>query len=147
MRVNLLILTCSLLITLPTAAQFHRPETPFGLGGSLADGLIVPIASDDGLDYLEMAALSGDRRASALLAVLLQDKAEIEGSLVRSALYFQVALAAGCSDLRVLAERAMARLSPDQRAAYDEALPRWIPATGSVADMPVKGHCLSWQAP
>ena len=144
MRINLLILTYILLMTIPAAAQFYEPDTPFGLGSPPFDGLTVPIGSDAGLASLERAIAMGDRRASALLAVLLQDSPDVENSLVRSAIYFQVAIVAGCSDLEVLTATAVARLSPDELASYQTILPFWIPASGTQLEPPHKGPCLSW---
>lgn len=89
MRINLLILTCILLMTIPAAAQFYEPDTPFDLGSPPLNGVTVPIGSDAGLASLEQAVVMGDRRASALLAVLLQDSPDVENSLVRSAIYFR----------------------------------------------------------
>lgn len=142
MRVSVLLLLCILSMSAPSAAQSYRLDLPHAVGMPQAGDVNVPIGRADGLTHLETAALSGDRRASALLAVLLQDTPEVEGSLVKSALHFQIAIAAGCSDLATLAAKAVARLSPDQRAAYDQALPRWIPAGEIGAGS--KGRCLSW---
>lgn len=76
--------------------------------------------------------------------VQLQDRQDTGDSLVRSAIHFQVAIAAGCSDLEGLAAGAVARLSPEERASYETILPFWIPARGTLPDMPNKGPCLSW---
>ena len=144
MRVRLLILLSTLSMAQPAAAQFYSFEGPPTLGMPQAGGIKVPIGSAEGLDYLETSALLGDRNASALLAVLLQDMPQTAGNLVKSALHFQLAVAAGCSDLEILAARAVARLSSEQRAAYDAALPRWVPATDTTAKASLKGPCLSW---
>lgn len=141
MRVNVLILTCILSLTESAVAQV---ELPSALVGPHVGNIDVPIGSERGLDQLEKAALLGERRASALLAVLLQEASHIEGSLIRSAIHFQVAIAAGCSDLRAPAAMAVARLSPDERQTYDLALPFWLPAIADQPDARSKGPCLSW---
>ena len=144
MRISLLILVCILSATRPSLAQYDTARTPpdprrpaIGLVG-------IPLGSAEGLHQLESAALRGDRRASALLAVLLQDMSDIEGGLVKSALHFQVAIDAGCSDLQALSIQAVARLTPAQRADYDAALPHWVPDPGGHAVAGMKGRCLSW---
>ncbi|MBU1336855.1 MAG: hypothetical protein KJ944_13075 [Alphaproteobacteria bacterium] len=144
MRVSVFLLICTLSLSAPVAAQSYRLDAPLVQGPPQAGDVNVPIGRADGLGYLEAAALSGDRRASALLAVLLQDSPDVEGNLVKSALHFQAAVAAGCSDLATLAARAVARLSPDQRAEFEQALPRWSPAGADVPQAGIKGRCLSW---
>lgn len=144
MRVSLIVFSCILLMTDPIAAQFGRFDPQDALGQLQAGDINVPIGSADGLEYLERPALAGDRSASASLAVLLQDTPEVEGSLVKSALHFRLAIAAGCTDLEALAQRALGRLSPDERAEYDRALPRWIPSSAAVAQAGTRGRCLSW---
>lgn len=144
MRVNVIILTCTLSLTEPAAAQLGTPYAPPDPGSPPVYGMRGPIGSDDGLDALERSALHGDRNAVALLAVLLQDAPEMEGSLVRSALHFRVAIAAGCSDVDILAAHAVGRLSPEQRAVYERDLPHWVPATEMAPDPRLKGPCLRW---
>lgn len=140
MRVNLLILSCMLSISTPAAAQY--------LGGPARGDprvdVLAPIGSAEVLAWLEQSALMGDRHASAVLAMLLQDTPDIEGHLVKSALHLQVAIAAGCKDLDVLAERAVARLSHEDRLTYEQALPYWLPAPAPVTSSHIKDHCLSW---
>ena len=144
MRVSLLILICVLSAARPASAQSGLWQGPHDPGHSPMGMVRIPGGSPDGLKALESAALAGDRRASALLAVLLQDMPAVEGGLVKSALHFQVAIAAGCADLDALSARAVARLSPAQSRAYQQALPRWVPAGGSVVPAALRGRCLSW---
>lgn len=140
MRVNLLILSCMLSMPTPATAQFRDGPAP----GDPRVDLLAPIGSPEGLAWLEQSALMGDRNASAMLAMLLQDTPDIEGHLVKSALHLQVAIAAGCKDLEALAERAVARLSREDRRTYEQALPHWLPAPATVTRAPIQGHCLSW---
>ena len=142
MRISLLILSCTLSMMDPCAAQVARLDQPPVAAGSTVGSNLLPIGSPEGLHQLERAAWSGDRRASALLAVLLQDSPDLDGNLVKSALHFQAAVAAGCIDVNALAERALARLSPGDRRAYDQALPYWRPSAEPSAQS--RGRCLSW---
>jgi hypothetical protein len=144
MRVSVFFLVVTLSMSAPATAQSSRLEAPFALGLPHAGDINVPIGTVDGLEYLERSALSGERSASALLAVLLQDTPEVEGSLVKSALHFQLAIAAGCNDLEALAQVALGRLSPEERAEYDRALPRWVPAGETATQTGMRGRCLSW---
>lgn len=139
MRVSMLLLGyLSLFMASASAQDWHGPSAA-DAGRSAPAG-----ANQYSLAALEKAAFLGQREASALLAVLLQDSPEVENNLVKSAIHFQVAIVAGCSDLEVPAARAVARLSPDERASYETILPFWIPARGTLPDMPNKGPCLSW---
>ncbi len=139
MRVSMLLLgSLSLFIGSATAQDWH------GLPGTDAGGFAPSGANEYSLVVLERAAFLGQREASALLAVMLQDATEGENNLVRSALHFQVAIAAGCSDVDILAAHAVERLSPQQRAAYERDLPHWVAATGAAPDLRLKGPCLRW---
>ena len=144
MRVSLLVLFCLLSMARPPLAQTAFVDRPVALGVSDGSDSTAPIGSPQGLARLEQAALQGDRHASALLAVLLQDSPEVPGGLVKSALHFQVAMFAGCTDLQILAERAVARLLPDDRASYDAALPHWLPGEAVVSHTIMRARCLSW---
>jgi hypothetical protein len=144
MRASLLALSCMSLMLEPATGQVTNPGAMPGPGGFQANKLNLPVTSEGGIEQLERSALLGDRRASALLAVLLQENARVADGLVKSAIHFQVAIAAGCTDLDGLAARTVERLSPEQRVSYEEALPRWVPTPP--VDMPpaVKGRCLGW---
>lgn len=147
MRVSLLVVSSALLMIHPAAAQSGRFGTRDVLAPLPADSHAAPIGSDAGLAHLERSALAGDRRASALLALLLQERPDMAGSLVRSALHLQVAIAAGCSDLDAIADDVVARLSPVDRAAYDQALPHWVGVDGAPVALAAKGRCLAAPSP
>jgi len=139
MRVSMLLLGYLSLFTVMASAQdWHAPAGP-NAGGFAPSG-----ANEYSLTVLEKAAFLGQREASALLAVMLQDAAEGKNNLVRSALHFQVAIASGCSDVDILAAHAVERLSPEQRAAYERDLPHWVPATEAPPDPRLRGPCLRW---
>lgn len=139
MRVSMLLLGCLSLFIGSASGQDWR-----GPMGTIAGGWNPSGANEYSLAVLEKAAFLGQREASALLAVMLQDAVDVENSLVQSALHFQVAVAAGCSDLDILAAHAVERLSGEQRAAYERDLPRWAPATAPGPDPRLKGPCLRW---
>lgn len=144
MRVSMLLLFClSLCIGATCAQEWSGPEWSRPMG-TIAGGHNPSAANEYSLAVLERAAFLGQREASALLAVMLQDAADVENSLVRSALHFQVAIAAGCSDLDILAARAIERLSPDQRADYERDLPQWMPVTPTGPEPRLKAPCLRW---
>lgn len=137
MRVSMLLLgTLSLFIGSASGQDWQ------GSMGTIAGGLNPSGADEYSLVVLERAAFLGQREASALLAVMLQDAGDVENSLVKSALHFQVAIAAGCSDLDILAARAVERLSAEQRAEYERDLPLWASATAP--DPGLKAPCLRW---
>lgn len=139
MRVSMLLLGClSLFIGSASGQDWPEPM------GTIAGGFNPSAVNEYSLVVLERAAFLGQREASALLAVMLQDAADVEDSLVRSALHFQVAIAAGCSDVDILAARAVERLSPEQRANYERDLPHWAPTTAAGPDPRLKGPCLRW---
>lgn len=139
MRVSMFLLgTLSLFIGSASGQDWRGPM------GTFAGGFHPSGASEYSLAVLERAASLGQREASAQLAVMLQDAADVENNLVKSALHFQVAIAAGCSDLDILAAHAVARLSGKQRAAYERDLPLWAPATAAGPDPRLKGPCLHW---
>lgn len=144
MRVSLLILGCSLAMAGPASGQLDGLHEPYALGGLRSGSMDVPIGSDGGIEQLEKAALLGDRKASALLAIMLQERPEMAGGLLKSAIHFQVAIASGCSDLGALAARALERLSPDERTSFDLVLPHWVPAVGTQTNARSEGPCLSW---
>jgi len=139
MRVSMLLLgSLSLFIGSANAQDWYAPP------GANAGGFAPSGASEYSLAVLERVAFLGQREASALLAVMLQEATEGENNLVRSALHFHVAIAAGCSDVDILAAHAVDRLSPEQRAAYERDLPHWAPATAVTPDPRLKGPCLRW---
>ena len=139
MRVSMLLLgTLSLFIGSASGQDWRGPM------GTIAGGFNPSGANEYSLVVLERAAFLGQREASALLAVMLQDAADVENSLVKSALHFQVAIAAGCSDLDILAAHAVERLSGEQRAAYEQELPHWVSATPTGPDPRLKAPCLRW---
>lgn len=147
MRISLLVISCSLLIIDCAAAQPGRLVAPDALEPLPAGGVTVPIGSASGLKALERSALAGDRRASALLAVLLLEMDETEGNLLKAALHLQVAIAAGCSDLDAIADHVVARLSAVDRAAYDRALPHWVAADSAPVALAARGRCLAGPVP
>jgi hypothetical protein len=104
MRVSMLLLGILSLFICSASGQDWRGPT-----GTISGGFNPSGANEYSLAVLERAAFLGQREASALLAV--QDAADVENSLVKSALHFQVAIAAGCSDLDILAAHAVERLS------------------------------------
>ena len=139
MRVSMLLLGyLSLFIGSASGQDWQGPM------GTNAGGFNPSGANEYSLVVLERAAFLGQREASAQLAVMLQDAGDVENSLVKSALHFQVAVAAGCSDLDILAAHAVARLSPEQRADYERDLPHWTPATAARLDPRLTGPCLRW---
>ena len=139
MRVSMLLLGyLSLFIGSASGQDWRAPM------GTIAGGFNPSGANEYSLVVLERAAFLGQREASALLAVMLQDAADVDDNLVRSALHFQVAIASGCSDLDILAAHAIERLSPEQRAAYERDLPHWVPRTEIEPDPRLKGPCLQW---
>ncbi len=147
MRICLLVISCSLLIIDCAAAQSGRLAAPDTLGPLPAGGIREPLGSAASLKALERSALAGDRRASALLAVLLQEMGETDGNLLKAALHLQVAIAAGCSDLDAIADHVVARLTPADRAVYGRALPRWVAADSAPVALAAKGRCLAGPMP
>lgn len=144
MRVSMLLLFCLSLCIGPTGAQEWSGPEWSGPMGTIAGGHNPSGANEYSLAVLERAAFLGQREASALLAVMLQDAGDVENNLVKSALHFQVAIAAGCSDVGILAAHAVERLSPEQRADYASQLPQWVPPTPTQPAPRSKGRCLRW---
>jgi hypothetical protein len=140
MRVSMVLFGCFLVSASSASAQ----DWYGAMGQGRPTGLI---AGERGLAVLQGPAFQGQREASALLAVTLQDNADVENNLVKSALHFQLAIASGCTDLDILAVHAVGRLSPEQRAAYEQDLPHWVPATQIEPDPSLKGPCLRWWGP
>lgn len=144
MRVSMLLLGClSLCIGATTAQEWPGPQWSDPMG-TIAGGRNPSGANEYSLVVLERAALLGQREASALLAVMLQDAGDVENNLVKSALHFQVAIAAGCNDVEILAAHAVERLSEEQRAEYERQLPQWVAATAMKPDPRIMGRCLRW---
>lgn len=126
------------------AAELESAEAFYELGMiSLIEDAPKTGEVDTGLGYLARAGQLGDRRASAMLGVLLQDLPEVEHSLVKSALHFQVAIARGCDDVGEDAAHALARLSPEERASYEYNLPATLVLSelDAAGRSQAKGHC------
>ena len=80
-----------------------------------------------------------------MVGVLLQDLPEVDQSLVKSAINFQLAIARGCDDLDDEAAQAIARLSPEERRTYDYNLAGNLAmnAQDAVVHYDDKAHCLN----
>jgi TPR repeat protein len=105
------------------AAELGNAEAHFRLGVLSMQMVAETGDLDTGLGHLALAGQLGHRGASAFLGVLLQEIPEVEDHLVKSALNLQVAIARGCDDLDKTMARAVARLSPEERALYERSLP------------------------
>ena len=105
------------------AAELGNAEAHFQLGVFAMQSIAETSDLDTGLMHLARAGQLGHRGASAFLGVLLQEIPEVEDHLVKSALNLQVAIARGCDDLDKTTARAVARLSPEERALYERSLP------------------------
>jgi uncharacterized protein len=127
------------------AAELDNPDALYILGGMYLQSPYVTPDIDTSLKYLARAGELGQRRASALLANMLQEIPEVEDHLLKSAIHFQIAIAAGCDDLDAHAAQAVARLSPEERASYEYNLAIWVPPAEPGAHEPSvsQGHCLS----
>jgi FOG: TPR repeat, SEL1 subfamily len=125
------------------AAELDDPDALYVMGGVSLENAAVTGDVDTGLGYLSRAAELGQRRASALLGLLLEDLPEVPHHLVKSAFHYQMALAAGCDDIGDAAARAVARLSPDELEALDYNLALWAPDTDPRDAKPAPGPCLS----
>lgn len=104
------------------AAELGNAEAHFRLGVLSMQMVAETGDLDTGLGHLALAGQLGHRGASAFLGVLLQEIPEVEHHLVKSALNLQVAIARGCSDLDQTAAQVIARLSPKERALYEQSL-------------------------
>lgn len=127
------------------ATALHEQNAIYALARVYLEGKYEAADIDLGLQFLVWSAQLGNRRASALLAVVLQDMPEVEHNLVKSAIHFQIAIARGCDDLTKAAERAVDRLSFEELRDYKYNLPGSIPMIEREPHdhTPTTGHCLS----
>jgi TPR repeat protein len=125
------------------AAELDNPDALYVMGGVSLENAAKTGDVDTGLGYLARAAQLGQRRASALLGLLLEDFPEVPHHLVKSAFHYQTALAAGCDDISDATARAVARLSPDELETLEYNLALWEPASDPRDPKPAPGHCLS----
>ena len=127
------------------AITLDEPNSIYALSQVYMEGKYEPADIDLGLQFLVWAAQLGHRRASAVLATVLQEIPEVEHNLVKSAIHYQIAIARGCDDLGKPAARAIARLSPQELAMYEYNVTDSIPAVERAAHdhEPSTGHCLS----
>jgi hypothetical protein len=125
------------------AAELDNPDALFLVAGAAMQAAPSTGSIDLAMDYLARAAQLGQRQASALLGVVLEDFPEDPQHRLKSAFHYQAAVLAGCEDVREAAARAVARLSPDERAALDYNLALWLPKTDPRDPQPVKGQCLA----
>lgn len=125
--------------------SLHEPNSIFALGQIYLEGKYETADIDLGLQFLAWAAQLGNRRASAMLAVVLQEVPEVPQNLIKSAIHYQIAIARGCDDLATPAAQAVARLSGQDLATYKFNLPDSIAAVERDPHNhePVSGHCLS----
>ncbi len=125
------------------AAELDNPDALFLLAGTLMNNEATAESVDTAMHYLLRAAQLGQRQASAMLGVLLEDFPEDPEHRVKSAFHYQVAVAAGCSDVKKEAARALARLSPDEVEALEHHLALWKPETDPRDPQPIPGQCLA----
>lgn len=110
------------------AVTLREPNSMFALGVIYLQGQHEPADIDLGLQFLSWSAQLGNRRASAMLGLLLQEIPEVDYHLVKSAAHFEVAIAEGCDDLGEEAAKAVARLSAEDLALYERSLPDAFPS-------------------
>ncbi|MBU1305658.1 MAG: sel1 repeat family protein [Alphaproteobacteria bacterium] len=125
------------------AAALDDPDALYVLGGAALQDIAVTGDIDTALGYLSKAARLGQRRASALLGVLLEDFPEVPDNVFKSALHYHAAIAAGCDDISDAAARVAARLSPDELKALQGDLAHYLPKRDPRDEQPVPGHCLA----
>lgn len=127
------------------ASTLDESNSIFALGMVYLTGKHEPADIDLGLQFLSWSAQLGNRRASAMLAIVLQEIPEVEHHLVKSAAQFQVAMARGCDDLDKEAALAMSLLSPQERALYDRSMTEDLfEVNHELHDhVPERAHCLS----
>lgn len=126
------------------AAELNSSDALYALGMLALQDAPQTGDVDTGLGYLAHATYLGNRRAPAMIGVLLQELPEVEQNLVKSALNFQVAIARGCDDVHDEAVQAIARLSAEQRETYEYNLPGNLVMTEQNASVHYddKAHCL-----
>jgi uncharacterized protein len=127
------------------AVSLDEPNSMLALSQVYMEGRYEPADIDMALQFLAWSAQLGNRRASAMLAVLMQEVPEIEHNLVKSAIHYQIAMARGCDDLGKPAARAVSRLSPQELALYQRSLPNPMPVAQPEPHdhRPGTEHCLS----
>ena len=107
------------------AAELNEPYALYVLGGMYLEGVYVDYNMDYGLSYLSQAAYFGQRNAMALLGIVIQDKADDQNRLVKSAFHFRRALAAGCEDVGELLAQTVAHLSVEELDMLEYNLVAW----------------------
>ena len=93
------------------AAELNEPYALYVLGSMYVEGVYVDHDLDSGVYYVAQAAYFGQRRAMALLGIVIQGKSNDPDRLVKSAFHFRRAIAAGCNDV----DHLLAQLTPARR--------------------------------
>ena len=125
------------------AAELNEPYALYVLGGLYLEGIYVDYDLNSALYYLSQAAHFGQRRAMALLGIVIQDKPNDPNRLLKSAFHFRRALASGCSDVAELTAQAIQRLSPDEVEMLEYNLVAWQPDMAPHEMGLPPGPCLS----
>ena len=115
----------------------------FFVAGAAMQNAVKTGSIDTAMTYLLRAAQLGQRQASAMLGVILEDFPEDPDYRLKSAFHYQMAVAAGCVDVKKPAADAVARLSAEERAALEYNLTLWQPEIDPRDPQPVPGQCLA----
>lgn len=125
------------------AAELDNPDALFLVAGLAMQNAVETGSIDTAMDYYLRAAQLGQRQASAMLGVILEDFPEDPDHRLKSAFHYQVAVAAGCVDVRKSAAHAVARLSADELKALEYNLSLYQPEIDPRDPQPVPGRCLA----
>ena len=126
------------------AAELDNPDALFLLADVALKQAPLTGDIDTGMQYLLRAAQLGQRQASAMLGILFEELPEDPDYRLKSAYHYQVAVAAGCTDMTELAAQAKARLSAEELDALEYNLVHWRrPATDPRDPQPTPGQCLA----
>lgn len=125
------------------AAELDDPDALFLAAGAAMQNAVATGSIDTAMRDLLRAAQLGQRQASAMLGVLFEDLPGDPDHRLKSAFHFQIAVAAGCTDMKEAAAEAVARLSAEELAALDYNLALWQPEIDPRDPQPVPGQCLA----
>lgn len=125
------------------AAELNNPDALFLVADAAMQRAAATGSIDTAMGYLSRAAQLGQRQASAMLGVILEDFPEDPDNQLKSAFHYQMAVAAGCTDVKKAAAQAVARLSADELEALEYNLSLWQPDIDPRDPQPVPGQCLA----
>jgi hypothetical protein len=125
------------------AAELDNPDALFLAADAAMQNAVATGSIDTAMGYLLRAAQLGQRQASAMLGFILEDFPEDPDHRLKSAFHFQVAVAAGCTDVKESAAQAVARLSVEELKALEYNLSFWQPEIDPRDPQPVPGQCLA----